>query len=320
MLATTKIAMNSARPPNDAVTAISVVRAVWSFGILGPAARVPGEHHRAASGGAQPRGVEAGGCEHPDRVDASGMAGQPRGLRVGEEDRRLPPDEVAEASHADHGHGAGGFGGREAQPGAERRGVAGDGFVGSDRRASGAEKVRRQRRAAPPVGDRGPAAEADRRRHVADYGPDARDGRQPSDEPGARAGAFTQRDVVVGADDLLSAHHGRGGGVTLDGRMAPQGGFEHHAAGHDEHGRREQRQKGAGEHAEAAAGTEDGETQHGSALQMRQVFGDLVGAGSLEHPGEPSVGEQDDAVGVRGGLWVMGDHHDGVAIRVHDLA
>ena len=32
VLATTKIAMNSARPPNDAVTAISVVRAAWSSG------------------------------------------------------------------------------------------------------------------------------------------------------------------------------------------------------------------------------------------------------------------------------------------------
>ena len=53
---------------------------------------------------------------------------------------------------------------------------------------------------------------------------------------------------------------------------------------------------------------------------MCEVFGDLVGAGSVEHPGEPPVGEHDHAVGVRGGLRVMGDHHDRVAVRVHDLA
>ena len=32
VLATTKMAMNSASPPNDAVTAISVVRACWRSG------------------------------------------------------------------------------------------------------------------------------------------------------------------------------------------------------------------------------------------------------------------------------------------------
>ena len=71
VLATTKIAMNSASPPNDAVTAISVVRACLELGVLGLAARVAGEHLRAAGGGAQARGVEAGAGEHADRVDAS---------------------------------------------------------------------------------------------------------------------------------------------------------------------------------------------------------------------------------------------------------
>ena len=41
------------------------------LGILGLAARVAGEHHRAAGGGAQARGVEAGAGEHADRVDAA---------------------------------------------------------------------------------------------------------------------------------------------------------------------------------------------------------------------------------------------------------
>ena len=97
MLATTNIAMNSASPPNDAVTAISVVRACLELGVLGLAARVAGEHDRAAGGGAQARGVEAGAGEHADRVDAPGMAGQPRRLGVGQEDRRLLPDGVARA-------------------------------------------------------------------------------------------------------------------------------------------------------------------------------------------------------------------------------
>ena len=172
----------------------------------------------------------------------------------------MPPDEVAGASDADHGDGAGGSGRREAQPRAERSGVAGDDLVGPGGRASGAQHVGRQRGAAPPMGDGGPAAEPGRRRHVGDRGADAGDGRQPSGERGAHAGAFTQRDVVVGADDLLPGHHSRGGGVAFDGRMGPQRGLEHHAAGHHEHGRGEQGNQGAGERAEAAAGAEDGET------------------------------------------------------------
>ena len=59
------------------------------LGMLGAAARAAGEHLRAAGGGAQPRGVEAGAGEHADRVDAPGMAGEPRRLGVGQEDRRL---------------------------------------------------------------------------------------------------------------------------------------------------------------------------------------------------------------------------------------
>ena len=70
MLATTKMAMNSAMPPNDAVTAISVRPRGLEVGVLGLAAIVPGEHDRVAGGGAQPRGVEAGGGEHTDRVGA----------------------------------------------------------------------------------------------------------------------------------------------------------------------------------------------------------------------------------------------------------
>ena len=53
---------------------------------------------------------------------------------------------------------------------------------------------------------------------------------------------------------------------------------------------------------------------------MRELLGDLVGAGSVEHPGDPPVGEEDDAVGVRRRPGVVGDHHDRVTVRVDDLA
>ena len=299
MLATTKIAMNSASPPNDAVTAISVVRACWSSGYSALPRASPVSTAAPPLGGAQARGVEAGGGEHADRVDPPGMTGQARRLGVGQEDRRLLPDGVARPGDADHGDGAGGFGGREAQLRAERGAVAGDDLAGPGGRASGAQHVGRQRGAAPAVGDGGAAAEAGRRRHVGDRRADAGDGRQPSGERGVHAGALAERDVVVRADDLLPGHDGRGAGVALDGRMGAQRRLERHAAGHHERGRGDQRHQGAGERAEAAAGAEEGETQHGSAPQVRELLGDLVGAGRVEHPGDPPVGEEDDAVGVR---------------------
>ena len=95
MLATTNIAMNSASPPNAAVTGINVDPRLLELGMLGLAACVAGEHLRAAGGGAQARGVEARAGEHADRVDASGMAGQPLCLGVGQEDRRLLRDRDA---------------------------------------------------------------------------------------------------------------------------------------------------------------------------------------------------------------------------------
>src|SRR3712207_8594415 len=47
--------------------------------------------------------------------------------------------------------------------------------------------------------------------------------------------------------------------------------------------------------------SEEGETQHRSVPQVRELLGDLVGVGRLERPGDLPVGEQDDAVGVGGG-------------------
>ena len=57
----------------------------------------------------------------------------------------------------------------------------------------------------------------------------------------------------------------------------------------------DERDQRAGEGAEAAAAAEECETKHGSVPQVRELLGDLVGAGSVERPGQPPVGEQDDA-------------------------
>ena len=54
--------------------------------------------------------------------------------------------------------------------------------------------------------------------------------------------------------------------------------------------------------------------------QMREALCDFVGAGALERPGHPPVGEQQDAVGVRRRHRVVGDHHHGVPVLVDDLA
>ena len=116
------------------------------------------------------------------------MPGQPRRLGVGQEDRRLLGDGMAGPGDADHRDRVRGTGGREGQPRTERGGVAGDNLVGSGGRASGAQDVRRQRGAAPAVGDSGPAAEPGGHRHVADRRPDSGHRRQPRSERGlARA-------------------------------------------------------------------------------------------------------------------------------------
>ena len=125
---------------------------------------------------------------------------------------------------------------------------------------------------------------------------------------------------MVGADLLLPGHDRRGAGVALDGRMGAQDRLELHAPGHREHGRGEQRDQRAGERAEAAASAENGETQHRSAPQMREVLGDFVGAGRVERPGHPPVGEQHDPVGVCRRHGVVGDHHHRVPVLVDELA
>ena len=249
------------------------------LGVLGLAARVAGEHRRAARCAARRRAASKPGPA--STPIASTRPGWPARRAASASVRKIavccrtgwrgPGD-------ADHGDGAGGFGGRQAQLRAERGAVAGDDLVGPGGRASGAQHVGRQRGAAPPVGDGGAAAEPGRRRHVGDRRADAGDGRQPGGERGAHAGALAERDVVVGADDLLPGHDRRGAGVALDGRMGAQRRLERHAAGHHERGRGDQRDQGAGEGAEAAAGAEEGETKHGSAPQVRELLGDLVGA------------------------------------------
>ena len=155
MLATTKIAMNSASPPNDAVTAISVVRASWSSGYSALPRASPVSTTAPPAAARSREASKPGAASTPIASTRPGMAGQPRRLGVGQEDRRLLPDGVAGPGDADHGDGAGGLGGREAQPRAELGAVAGDDLVGPGGRAPGAQHVGRQRGAAPAVGDRG---------------------------------------------------------------------------------------------------------------------------------------------------------------------
>jgi hypothetical protein len=53
---------------------------------------------------------------------------------------------------------------------------------------------------------------------------------------------------------------------------------------------------------------------------MREALCDFVGAGGVEPPGHPPVGEQQDLVGVRRCYRVVGDHHHRVPVLVDDLA
>ncbi|MFL5828971.1 MAG: hypothetical protein ACJ76X_03555 [Solirubrobacteraceae bacterium] len=87
--------------------------------------------------------------------------------------------------------------------------------------------------------DGGPAAELRRHRHVGDGSADAWNRGEPRDERGADTSAFAQGDIVLGAHDLLACNDGRRRAIALERRMVPQRGLEHHAAGHDKHGRGE---------------------------------------------------------------------------------
>ena len=169
---------------------------------------------------------------------------------------------MAGPGDADHRDRARGLGGREGQPRTEHGGVAGDNLAGPGGRASGAEDVRRQRGAAPAVGDSGPVAEFGGHRHVADRRTDSGHGRQPRSEPRTHPRSLAEQDIVAGAGLLLPGHDRRSAGVALDGRMRAQNGLELHAPGHREHGRGEERDQRAGERAEAATSAENGKTQH----------------------------------------------------------
>ena len=52
---------------------------------------------------------------------------------------------------------------------------------------------------------------------------------------------------------------------------------------------------------------------------MREALCDFVGAGGVERPGHPPVGEQQDLVGVRRCHRIVGDHHHRVPVLVDDL-
>ena len=163
VLATTNIAMNIASPPNAAVTGIRVVRVCCELGVLALPAGAPVSTCAPPSGGAHAVDVEAGPGEHADRVDSPGMAGQrasprrrsgrsPLCWETGWRGRATPTTVTVRAR----------LGRRERQPRAERGGIAGDDLVGPGGRASGAQHVRRQRGAPPPMGDGGAVAEPGR--------------------------------------------------------------------------------------------------------------------------------------------------------------
>jgi hypothetical protein len=162
--------------------------------VLAPAPSRPSEHPRALGSGPQTRHVKVRPAEHGDRVDPSRMASQAGGGGVGQEDCRLQRHGVARAGDAHYRHGAGRFGGRQGQPGAQRGGIAGDHLVRPVGRTTGAQHVGREGRARPPMGDGRPVADLDRRRDVADRGPDARHGRQPTGKLRADTGPLGEHD------------------------------------------------------------------------------------------------------------------------------
>jgi hypothetical protein len=188
--------------------------------ILGRTACAARQHLRAAGDRAQAREVEAGRGNHADRVDRAGMTGQPRRFGVGQEDRRLLGDGEAGPGNADHRDRVRGRGGGEDQSRAERSRVAGDDLAGPDGRPSGGQDIRRQRGAAPAVGDNRPAAEQGGHGHVADRRPDPGHSSQPRGERGAHPRALAEQDTV--ADLLLPGHDRCGGGVAPDRRMDAQ--------------------------------------------------------------------------------------------------
>ena len=143
---------------------------------------------------------------------------------------------MTRASDANHGYRPDAFRGGECEPRAECGRIAGDDLAGAGGRASGAQHVGGQRRAAPAVGVGGRGPEPGWHRHVADRCLDAWHGREPGGERGAHTVAFAEEDVVVGADPLLPGHDRRGGAVALDGRMGAQDRLELHAPGGGENG------------------------------------------------------------------------------------
>ena len=243
VLVTTNIAMNSASPANAAVTAISVIRACWSSGCSALPRASPVSTCAPPAAARRREASKPGPASTPI---ASTRPGWPASRAASASVRKIAVCcETAWRGPGDaHDRDrAGGLGGGERQPRAERGAVAGDDLAGSRRARRPALSTYGVSAALlQPWATAVPAAEAGRHRHVADRRPDAGHGRQPSGERGVHAGALAERHVVVGADDLLPGHDGGRAGVALDGRMAAQRGLELHAAGHDESsGRGDQR-------------------------------------------------------------------------------
>ena len=124
--------------------------------------------------------------------------------------------------------------------------------------------------------------------------------------------------VAVGDDDV-------GGGIPdRFGRIA-QPGLDEGAHRHEDHDAGGQGDEG-GERPNPArcrnrrAASPIMPSTHPAAAQRGQLLGDPVAPGLRHVPHDPPVGQQQHAVGVRGGHRVVGDHDDGLPVLVDDRA
>ena len=54
--------------------------------------------------------------------------------------------------------------------------------------------------------------------------------------------------------------------------------------------------------------------------QVREVLCNVIDRGRVQHACDTAVGEQQDAVGIRGCHRIVGDHHDRVPFAIHELS
>ena len=75
--------------------------------------------------------------------------------------------------------------------------------------------------------------------------------------------------------------------------------------------------EGGGAHGDVVTCVRDG---LGSAAQVLHAVKHLVGRGSIELVDDAAVGEEHNPVGIRRGVGIVGDHHDGLTQVGHGMA